>query len=77
MIDSTDNRYKVKRGSELPQSKLTDDDVRLILAVVDEREALKRQLSELTNAKLAEKFEVHRRTIDRVTAYEGWTHVVA
>lgn len=75
MIDSTDNRYKVKRGSDLPQSKLTEDDVRLILAVVDDREKLKRQLAGLTNAKLAEKFGVHRRTIDRITACGGWSHV--
>lgn len=76
MIDSTDNRYKVLRGSQLPQSKLTEDDVRLILAVVDERERIKQQLRQMTNAKLAEKFGVHVRTIDRVTACGGWAHVV-
>ena len=76
MIDSTDNRYKVLRGSQLPQAKLTEDDVRLIHELVSERDELKRQLAGLTNAKIAEKFGVHRRTIDRVTALEGWGHVV-
>lgn len=65
----------VKRGSELPWAKLTEEDVSLIRELVREREALKAQLRELTNAKIAEKFGVHVRTIDRVTTYEGWRHV--
>jgi len=65
----------VKRGSELPWAKLTEEDVSLIRELVRERDALKAQLRELTNAKIAEKFGVHVRTIDRVTTYEGWRHV--
>lgn len=65
----------VKRGSELPWAKLTEEDVSLIRELVRERDALKAQLRELTNAKIAEKIGVHVRTIDRVTTYEGWRHV--
>jgi len=75
MIDCPLNCTKVKRGSELPHAKLTEDDVRLILSLVGEREALKRQASSLTNARIAHKFAVSTRTIDRITAGETWSHV--
>ncbi len=75
MIDSTDNRYKVKRGEQLPQSKLTDNDVKNIHALVKIRNKLKRELSTLTNKAIAEKFEVHYRTIDRVTVGMSWSHI--
>jgi hypothetical protein len=75
MKDDVLNRTKVKRGSQLPWAKLTEDDVALIRAMVDEREATKARLRDVTNAKIAEKFGVHVRTIDRVTTGEGWGHV--
>jgi predicted DNA-binding transcriptional regulator YafY len=65
----------IKRGSELPQTKLTDDDVKLIRQCVLERERLREEAKKLSNEALAEKFEVHTRTIDRVTQYRGWIHV--
>ena len=76
MIDDPLNRLKVKRGEDLPHAKLTDEDVRYIRLLVEQRELYKRQASELTNAKIAEKYDVHVRTIDRITAGENWTHVV-
>ena len=75
MIDDAMNRIKVRRGSELPQSKLTEDDVVLIRGLVDEREKLKQQARQLTNAKIADKFGVSNRTIDRITAGEIWVYV--
>jgi len=75
MIDNPANRLNVKRGSELPWAKLTEDDVALIRQLVDERERLRSEASALTNARLAEKFGVHVRTIDRVTTRENWGHV--
>ena len=75
MIDDALNRTKVKRGSELPWSRLTESDVRLIRELIADREATKAQLRELTNAKIAEKFGVHVRTIDRVANGENWGHV--
>lgn len=75
MIDDPMNTTKVKRGMSLPQSKLTDDDVMLIRELVCHREELKRQASELTNRHIADKFGVHHRTIERITAGGGWRHV--
>lgn len=64
-----------KRGEELPQSKLTKADVQLILECVAERERLRKEANKLSNSALAEKFDVHPRTIDRVTQRRGWFHV--
>jgi len=75
MIDDPLNRQKVKRGSQLPQSKLNEEDVLNILGIVEYRNKLKDELSNLTNKKIAEKYDVHFRTIDRITAFESWTHV--
>lgn len=63
-----------KRGSQLPHAKLNEDDVRLVRQLVDERERHKAIAAELTNRKIAEKFGVHVRTIDRITAGNGWGH---
>jgi hypothetical protein len=63
------------RGMELPQTKLTPDDIRLIKQLVAERERLKREAAKLTNAAIAVKFDVHQRTIDRVTSHQGHFHV--
>ena len=76
MIDDPLNRTKVKRGTELPQSKLTEDEVRQIWALVAEREKLRKRLSNLTNKAIADRFGVHVRTIEHIL-YEGaWSHVV-
>ena len=75
MIDNVMNRLSAKRGSQLPQAKLTEADVRLVLKAIEERDRLKRELAQLTNAALAEKFGVHVRTIDRISAGEAWIHV--
>ncbi len=65
----------IKRGEELPYSKLTNADILNIRELVEYRENLKKELSSLTNAKIAEKFDVHLRTIDKVTAGVSWWHV--
>lgn len=75
MIDDPLNRLKAKRGEQLPQSRLADEDVILIRQLVEERNKLKAQIAELTSAKIAEKFDVHSRTIDRIIAGHGWTHI--
>jgi len=74
VIDDPLNRTKVLRGSQLPHAKLTEDDVRLIREIVDEREAMRRRLKTMTNAAIARKFGVHLRTIDRVATGETWIH---
>ena len=75
MIDDPLNRLKVKRGEELPHSKLTNDDIKLIHQAVEHRNELRKQASQLSNRSLAEKFGVHYRTIDKVTAGYSWTHL--
>ena len=75
MIDDPLNRTKVKRGSELPWAKLDEDDVVLIRRLIVEREMLKAKARQLTNAKIAEKFAVHVRTIDKISTGETWGYV--
>ena len=55
-------------GNRNARRKLTDGDRRCIEGLLKAREEMKRQLAELTNAKIAEKMEVHTRTIDRITS---------
>lgn len=70
-----DKRLSVKRGDQLPHAKLTNDDVRNIRALIDHREELKRQASLLSNKRLAEKYNVHQRTIEKVSSGFSWSHV--
>lgn len=63
------------RGSRHHMAKFTEDEIALILNLVNERDALKKAASELTNAKIAEKFEVHPRTIEKIISGETWAHV--
>ena len=75
MIDDQLNRLKAKRGESLPQSKLNNDDVLYIREIVKQRDELKERLKLMTNKHIAKQLGVHFRTIDRVTAFENWTHV--
>ena len=50
--------------------KLTPDDIELITALREHREQLRREIRELTDKKLAEKFDVHPTTIRRVGRLE-------
>jgi len=56
--------------------KLTEDDVRLIYALIDERNRLMKQAKDLSNAKIAEKFEVDKTTIGKLERGEIWTDVL-
>ena len=65
------------RGQELPQSKLTDLDVLAIRAAKKERERLLKLIrDEYSNAALAVRFDVHVRTIEKVTSYNSWAHLL-
>jgi len=66
---------RIRRGPDLPQAKLDEQDVRLIQALVEERERHKQAASRLSNARLAEKFGVSLRTIERLLHRETWWHV--
>lgn len=63
------------RGEDCHNAKLTEADAALILQCVAERERLRLEAAKLSNYALAEKFNVHVRTIERVTQRRGWIHV--
>lgn len=60
------------RGEQHYRCKLTDEDVRLILALVEEREALYQKAKALSNRVLGEKFEVSHKTIEKIAAGIRW-----
>lgn len=71
-----ENRAKANRGQDLPWAKLTDDDVRLMRRLHQEgRAEIDRIRSYCTMRALAEKFGVHRRTVEKVLSYSTWRHV--
>lgn len=70
------NFYRCKRGTDLPQAKLTDRDVKLIRALHAFKQKQIKLLNETLSAKiLATKFGVHPRTIEKILTYRGWRHV--
>ena len=75
MIDDPLNRLKVLRGSQLPQAKLTESDVKEIHRMVQVREDYRMRARDLSNAKIAEKFGVHKRTVEKVIQGYSWSHV--
>jgi transcriptional regulator GlxA family with amidase domain len=66
----------VKRGQELPQTKLLEMDVISIRSAARQRESLRQHIKNtLSNEALAKSFGVHVRTIERVLKDETWTHL--
>ena len=65
------------RGQELPQTKLLDLDVVEIRSAMRQRENLRKHIKEnLSNEALAKKHGVHVRTIEKISTYESWGHIV-
>ena len=63
------------RGLALPHTKLTPEDVAHIRSLSEWKRAEIERINSIASAKsLAEKFDVHPRTIKKVLAYE--THAV-
>ena len=64
------------RGEDLPQSKLTEADVRKIKRLHAKKQALVKRLHDKYGSKgLAEQFGVHARTIEKVLGHSSWVHV--
>lgn len=63
------------RGSKHYRSRFTEDEVKLILELVKQREELRIKASQLSNRRLAEKFDVHYRTIEKIAQCRTWTHL--
>ena len=66
----------VKRGAELPQSKLTPELVAEIRSARKQRDALRQHIADnLTNEALAKRLGVHVRTIEKAITHETWSHL--
>ena len=66
-----------KHGFDLPQTKLPDKAINEIRNAKDRRDELRKQITDtLSNAALAKKWGVHRRTIEKVLSFETGRHVV-
>ena len=76
MTDNPLNRLHCKRGSQLPQAKLDEDDVAQIRELVRHRDRLLAEARTLRNADIAEKFGVAKCTIDKIVYCGGWGHVL-
>jgi hypothetical protein len=64
------------RGDRLHQSKLTEQDVRQIRELHAFKQAEIKRLNESLGIEaIADKFEVHPRTIEKVLTFETWKHV--
>lgn len=63
------------RGSQHYRAKLTEDDVKLLLACKAERDRLLSEARELSNARLAGKFGVNEKAVERIFYRAGWGHV--
>lgn len=75
MIDNPLNHLSARRGSALTQSKLDESDIATIRQCVAERERLRAEANQLSNASLAKKYNVHQRTIEKAIAGYTWSHV--
>ena len=76
MKDDVMNRLKVKRGSDLKQSKLNEDQVREMRALHEEYMRTVRDLRDEFSAKgLARRYGVHVRTVEKVLCGITWSHV--
>lgn len=61
------------RGEQLPQTKLTKDNVIDIKSALVQRENLRQYINEnLTNKALAHRFNVHHRTIEKIASRQTW-----
>lgn len=65
----------VRRGLQLPQTKLMPLDVSEIRSAARQRDRLKAHIKDhLSNAALAKRFGVHERSIEKVLSRESWSH---
>ena len=78
----TRDEYKIRaielaaRGAQLPQTKLTPDQVIEVRAAAVSREAMRKEINAtLSNEALATRLGVHRRTIEKVLRMETHIHV--
>lgn len=69
------NAANHSRGERHYRAKLTEDDVRLIREAAEYRAKLLAEAASLSNASLAEKFDVTPSAIGRILYNGAWGHV--
>lgn len=68
----------MKRGMDLPHTKLHPGAIRQIRQAAEDRERMRREITDrFSNAALAKKWGVHVRTIEKVLNYETARHVLS
>lgn len=64
------------RGQDLGQSKLNDDLIKEIRSAAVQREKLRQHIrDELSNDALAKRMGTTVRNIEKIVAYETWSHI--
>lgn len=76
MIDDPLNRTKVKRGSDLPQSRLCDESVTKARRDYERAHRLIRKIQARYSVKgLARRHGVSHRTMEKALSGETWSHL--
>lgn len=74
---ATDHRLKCKRGTELPQSKLTEAQAIEIRALHAAKGVAIKALNDNFSAKaLAANYGVHVRTVEKILQRAAWIHTL-
>lgn len=68
-------RNWLPRGSQHHNAKLTEEDVKLIIELGEERLRLKAELEKVKQSAVAEKFGVVASVISRIQNAHDWRHV--
>ena len=65
------------RGEDLPHSKLSENDVYEIRSMIKQKEKMRKYIKEnLSNDAISQKFNVHIRTIEKISNYSSWAHLI-
>lgn len=76
MKDDAINRVNVKRGKDLPQSKLTEEDVIEARKLHAEyMQTIKDLNSTFSIPALAKRYGVHERTMEKAISGITWSHI--
>lgn len=63
------------QGSKHHASKLTEDDVRMIRELDQERRQLEEKVRSLSQRSIADKFNISKQRVWEICSGEGWSHI--
>lgn len=76
MIDNPLNRLSVKRGSDLPQSRLDEEKVRKARRDYERARLLIQKIQARYSVQgLANSYGVHKNTMEKALSGETWSHI--